>query len=160
ESLQVIRLLWETEGPVDFTGRFYRLHQARLDTEPFDGKFPEIWIAGSGPRMLDLAGRYGDGWWPVGAYTPEEYAAKLAVIRRSADRAGRDPLAIVPAFIITCLIGDDDELAEIVAAPLVKAHVMMIPAADMAERGFEHPLGPDWQGFQDINPAALPRERI
>lgn len=34
EALEVIRLLWESEGPVDFEGRFYRLRHARLDTEP------------------------------------------------------------------------------------------------------------------------------
>ncbi len=64
ESLKVIRLLWESDGPVDFSGRFYKLHHARLDTEPFEGRNPGIWIGGSGPRVLDIAGRYADGWWP------------------------------------------------------------------------------------------------
>lgn len=41
ESLQVIRLLWETDGPVSFTGQFYKLHHARLDTEPFGGRYPK-----------------------------------------------------------------------------------------------------------------------
>ena len=40
EALQVIRLLWDSDGPVDFDGRFYRLHHARLDTEPYDGPLP------------------------------------------------------------------------------------------------------------------------
>lgn len=160
ESLQVIRLLWESEGPVDFDGRFYQLRHARLDTEPFEGRFPEIWIAANGPRMLELAGRYANGWWPVGAYSPEDYAGKLQLLRRSAECAGRDPMAIVPAFIQTCLIGDDAELAEILEAPLIKAHVLMIPAELMAEHGFEHPLGASWRGYQDIVPGVLPRERI
>jgi phthiodiolone/phenolphthiodiolone dimycocerosates ketoreductase len=61
EALKVIRLLWDSDGPVDFEGRFYQLHHARLDTEPYQGHFPEIWIGASGKRMLDLAGRYADG---------------------------------------------------------------------------------------------------
>ena len=69
EALKVIRLLWETDGPVDFTGKFYHLHHARLDTEPYGGKFPKIWIGGSGPRMLAIAGREADGWWPVGSFS-------------------------------------------------------------------------------------------
>ena len=77
EALKVIRLLWDSEGPVDFDGQFYRLHHARLDTEPYEGKPPRIWIGGRGPRMLDIAGRYADGWWPTGAWTPEDYAEKL-----------------------------------------------------------------------------------
>ena len=56
-------------------------------------------------------------------------------LRRQADararrsrRAGRDPDAIVPAIMLTCFIGDDDELAEILEAPLVKAFALQIPA--------------------------------
>lgn len=160
ESLRVIRLLWESEGPVDFSGEFYQLRHARLDTEPFEGRFPKIWIGASGPRMLDITGRFADGWWPAGAYTPEDYAEKLQVIRTAAERAGRDPLAIVPAFIQVCLIGDDAELAKVLEAPLVKAMIMQVPASVLAERGFDHPLGPQWRGFQDIHPETMTYERI
>jgi phthiodiolone/phenolphthiodiolone dimycocerosates ketoreductase len=160
ESLRVIRLLWESEGPVDFTGQFYHLHHARLDTEPFNGRYPKIWIGASGPRMLEITGRFADGWWPAGAYSPEEYADKLQTVRNSAERAGRDPMAIVPAFIQTCLIGDDAELAKILDAPLVKALIMQISAEILAARGFKHPLGENWRGYQDIDPRVLNRERI
>src|SRR6202020_2363235 len=42
ESLNVIRLLWESDGPVDFDGQFYRLQHARLDTEPYQDRLPPI----------------------------------------------------------------------------------------------------------------------
>ena len=130
EALKVIRLLWESDGPIDFEGQFYHLHHARMDTEPFEGRFPRIWVGCNGPRMLEITGRYADGWWPAGAWTPEEYASKLQTIRDSAERVGRDPMAIVPASIQTCLIAyDEAELAEILAAPLVKAWVMQ-PSAE------------------------------
>ena len=161
EALKVIKLLWESDGPIDFEGQFYHLHHARMDTEPFEGRFPRIWVGCNGPRMLEITGRYADGWWPAGAWTPEEYASKLQTIRDSAERAGRDPMAIVPASIQTCLIAHDDaELAEILAAPLVKAWVMQPSAEALRQFGFEHPLGENWRGYQDINPAVLPRERI
>jgi len=161
EALKVIRMLWESEEPVNFDGQFYHLHHARMDTEPFQGAYPKIWVGCNGPRMLDITGRYADGWWPAGAWTPEEYAGKLKTIRSAAERAGRDPLAIVPACIQTCLIAyDDAELAEMLNAPLVKAWVLQPSAEALRKFGFEHPLGPDWRGYQDINPAVLPRERI
>ena len=161
EALKVIKLLWESDGPIDFEGQFYHLHHARMDTEPFEGRFPRIWVGCVGPRMLEITGRYADGWWPAGAWTPEEYASKLQIIRDSAERAGRDPMAIVPANIQTCLIAyDDAELAEILDAPLIKAWVMQPSAQALREFGFEHPLGESWRGYQDINPAVLPRERI
>lgn len=160
EALKVIRLLWESDGLVDFSGQFYQLHHARMDTEPFEGRFPKIWIGASGPRMLDITGRYADGWWPAGAWSPDEYAAKLKIVRNAAEKAGRDPFAIEPAFVQFCLIGDDQELAQILDAPLVKALVMQIPADVLRERGFEHPLGESWRGMQDIDPGVLTRERI
>lgn len=161
EALEVIRLLWESEGPVDFEGRFYRLRHARLDTEPYDGRFPQIWIGGSGPRTLDIVGHYADGWWPTGAWTPEDYAEKLAAVQLSAERAGRDPAAITPCFIQVCLVGRDDAaLAEILRAPLVKSFLLQVSADVLGKAGFEHPMGENWRGYQDIDPTVLTRERI
>lgn len=161
EALHVIRLLWESDGPVDFSGSFYKLHQARLDTEPYAGRFPEIWVAGSGPRLLDIAGRYADGWWPAGAWTSEQYADQLAAVRTSADRTGRDPMAITPCLIQICILAEDDTaLSDIVQAPLVKALLLQLSAETLHSFGHEHPMGAQWRGFQDIDPATLTRERI
>ena len=161
EALQVIRLLWDSEGPVDFEGRFFTLRHARLDTEPYGGKQPPIWIGASGPRSLEITGRYADGWWPTGAWTPQDYADKLAVVRDSADRAGRDPMAITPCYIQVCFMGRDEAaLAEILEAPLVKSCLLQVSAPMLQTLGFQHPIGEDWQGFHDIDPATLTRERI
>jgi len=161
EALEVIRLLWDSDGPVDFDGQFYHLHHARLDTEPYQGKNPEIWIGGSGPRTLEIVGRYADGWWPTGAWNPDDYAEKLTAVRASAERAGRDPMAITPCYIQVCLIGRDDAaLAGILEAPLVKAFLLQVSAELLGSLGYEHPMGEDWRGYQDIDPATLTRERI
>lgn len=160
ESLKVIKLLWESGGPVDFDGEFYHLHHARMDAELYDGKCPPIWIGAAGPRMLGITGRYADGWWPAGAYTPEDYAAKLKVVRDSADQAGRDPLAIVPAIAQICLIGDEDELAEMLDAPLVKSILLMLTADDLRRFGYVHPMGTEWRGIMDFDPGVLTREAI
>jgi phthiodiolone/phenolphthiodiolone dimycocerosates ketoreductase len=160
ESLKVIRLLWDTDGPVDFEGEFYHLHHARLDTEFYDGKPPPIWLGAGGPRSLTIAGRYADGWWPSGGNSPEEFADKLKVVRESAERAGRDPMAIVPAKNQICLIGDEGEIEEILRAPMVKSIILMFAAVDLRKYGYEHPLGPDWRGILDFNPATLTRERV
>lgn len=160
EAIKVIKLLWESDGPVDFDGQFYHLDHARLDTELYNGKCPPIWIGCAGPRMLDLTGRYADGWWPNGAYTPEDYATKLGVVREAAERAGRDPLAIVPGVTQICLIGDDDEIAEMLDAPLVKAIILMITADDLARFGYRHPMGPHWRGVMDFDPVKLSRDKM
>jgi alkanesulfonate monooxygenase SsuD/methylene tetrahydromethanopterin reductase-like flavin-dependent oxidoreductase (luciferase family) len=43
---------------------------ALFDLPPYKGKWPEIWIAAHGPRMLRAVGRYGDGFFPAFAQTP------------------------------------------------------------------------------------------
>jgi phthiodiolone/phenolphthiodiolone dimycocerosates ketoreductase len=160
EAIKIIRLLWESDGPVDFEGRFFKLHHARLDTEPFERRFPPIWVGASGPRMLNITGRYADGWWPAGGVTPEDYAAKLKVIRAAAESVGRDPLAVTPAHFLQCLVGDDAELAEMIQSPLLKSFILQVPSSLMRQHGYKHPLGEDWRGFFDINPAILTRERM
>jgi phthiodiolone/phenolphthiodiolone dimycocerosates ketoreductase len=69
-------------------------------------------------------------------------------------------MAIEPAFVMTALIGEDSEIAEILEAPLVKSLVLQIPANVMAKHGFKHPMGDDWRGIHDIDPGKLPREKI
>jgi phthiodiolone/phenolphthiodiolone dimycocerosates ketoreductase len=111
--------------------------------------------------MLDIAGRYADGWWPAGDYSPEDYAAKLKLLRESADRAGRDPMAIVPCFILFSLVAaDDKELAEILEAPLVKAIILQVDARELTKRGLKHPISDEWRGIQDLDPGKLTREAI
>lgn len=160
EAIEVIKLLWHSEGPVDFEGNFFQLEHARLDTEFYGGRPPPIWIGANGPRMLGITGRHADGWWPFGMYTPEIYAEKLRFIREAAERANRDPLSIMPGLSQICLIGDDDEIEDMLQAPLVKIMVLTVPADNVRAFGHEHPMGPDWRGLMDFNPVNLPREKI
>ena len=48
ESIRVINLLWDSDGPVDSEGDFYRLEHARLDTEAYDGRVRPDWIGAAG----------------------------------------------------------------------------------------------------------------
>jgi phthiodiolone/phenolphthiodiolone dimycocerosates ketoreductase len=44
--------------------------------------------------------------------------------------------------------------------PLVKSILLMISAEDLLKFGHQHPMGPAWRGYQDIDPGVLTRERI
>ena len=160
EAIEVIKLLWHSDGPVDFEGHFFKLEHARLDTEFYEGKPPPIWIGANGPRMLGLTGRHADGWWPFGMLTPEGYVAKVRQIGEAAERFGRDPRAITPGLSQICLIGQEDEVAEMLSAPLVKSLVLAVTAENLRTFGHEHPMGPAWRGAMDFNPVTLSRERI
>ena len=120
EAIEVIRLLWASDGPVRFEGDFFRLEDAVLGLRPYADAPPPIWLASHGPRMLALCGRSADGWMPTNI-GPEDYAAKLDVIRESAELAGRDPASITPSMLAYVLCAPDEETLERLAAePLVR----------------------------------------
>ena len=160
EALRLIRLLWNTDGPIDFAGQYFTLEHARLDTDLHRTGPPPIWIGANGPRMLRLVGELGDGWWPTGSAGPETYARQLACIREAAEQAGRDPQAITPAKMVVCLIGEPEELNAILRRPLVKSLVLQLTADALAAAGHRHPMGEHWRGIQDIDPRALTRDRL
>ena len=160
EAIQVIKLLWHSDGPVDFDGQFYKLEHARMDTEFYEGKAPPIWTGCVGPRMLGITGREADGWWPAGVYTPEDYAAKLKTILDHGDAAGRDMSHFVPALTQICLIGDEEEVAEMLQQPMVKSIILMQTARDLEQFGYKHPMGDSWRGIHDFDPVRLSREKI
>ena len=59
EAMATIRAPWDSGGElVCRDSPFFPLHNAVFDLPPYRGKWPEIWIAAHGPRMLKAAGRY------------------------------------------------------------------------------------------------------
>jgi alkanesulfonate monooxygenase SsuD/methylene tetrahydromethanopterin reductase-like flavin-dependent oxidoreductase (luciferase family) len=77
---------------------------------PLAGR-PEVWVGGTGPSALALAGRLGDAWNGWGR-TPEELAAGLAEVRRAAEGAGRDPAAVAATWGGQVLVAADSREAE------------------------------------------------
>lgn len=153
EALHIIRLLWDSKGPVDFDGGFWKLRRAVMDLEPHGGVFPPIYVAAHGPKMLDITGRYGDGWLPAYPMDPSEYKEKLALIHKSADKAGRDPQSIVAAYWMYAIVAESHEAAhQILASPLAGALALVASSAQWERGGRQHPLGAGFQGLSDYVP--------
>ena len=92
EGIQVCRLLW-TEDHADFEGRYYRLAGGYYNPKPVQRPHPPVWVGAGGDRLtLPVAGRQADVWHGFGP--PAELARKRDIVRRAAEAAGRDPLAI------------------------------------------------------------------
>ena len=58
EAVEIIRTLWKGEN-TDHHGQYYTVENARIYTLP--DQPPPIYVAASGPRAAELAGRIGDG---------------------------------------------------------------------------------------------------
>src|SRR5215475_6032703 len=151
EAMATIRALWDSNGElVSRDSPFFPLHRATFALPPYKGKWPPIWIAAHGPRMIRAAGRYADGWFP-GTTRATDYGEQLNDLRAAASNAGRDPMSITPAGIRFILTGRaQNEIDEILDSKLVRLFALNAPAKDWAMYGAEHPLGPDFAGVQDL----------
>jgi phthiodiolone/phenolphthiodiolone dimycocerosates ketoreductase len=124
-----------------------------------DGLPPQIWLAAHGPRMLDLCGRFADGWVPA-ALSPEQYTASYQRICAAAEDAGR-PRPTASMFPLT-VFGESREHveAQLEAQPLGRLVTLFASAEMWRRHGVEHPMGPDCRGYPDAVPHSLSPDEL
>ena len=82
-----MELLWETDEPVDFDGKFYNLENAFLQIKPYERNKIPFYMATHTPKGLQLTGEKGDGWLPIDL-NPDLYSSYLGEIKAAADNVG------------------------------------------------------------------------
>lgn len=123
EALATIRALWDSKGElVNRDSPFFPLRDAMFDLPPHRGRWPEIWVAAHGPRMLRATGRYGDAWFPgfahYGAAHPmgagfsgmQDHSAFTLDEETILEKSARVPLDVVKGMMLTGTV--DDVLAQ------------------------------------------------
>ena len=111
EALQVVRAMW-SEPKANFDGRYYQIKDAFCAPKPVQKPHPPIWVGGNGPRIIELAARYGDGVNFTSASTPEIYAARLETLRDACGRVGRDYDTVRLSNFNGIVIGADEGKVE------------------------------------------------
>src|SRR5216683_3403878 len=91
-----------TGGIVNFEGETFNLRDAQLARRPVRKDVP-IYIAGIGPRVLELGGEVADGVFLIFP-TERSIQSTLNHVREGAERANRDPTQVdVVAYVFTCV---------------------------------------------------------
>ncbi len=157
EALATIRALWHSKGAlVNRDSEYFPLRNAVFDLPPYRGRWPEIWVAAHGPRMLRIAGRHADAWFPAFIYRPKDYARALESVRAAASDAGRDPSTVTPSAMLAVVTGrTESDVAEALDSEATKVYGLTGSAEVWARHGVEHPMGSDFTGAQDIQPQTL-----
>jgi phthiodiolone/phenolphthiodiolone dimycocerosates ketoreductase len=157
EAVATIRALWDSHGElVSRESPYFPLRNAVFDLPPYRGTWPQIWIAAHGPRMLRVAGRYADAWYPQAVLSPSDYARGLETVRTAASDARRDPMAITPAAGLFVITGRSrTQVDEALNSDIAKAFALSIPAQMWAVHGAQHPFGADFAGAQDLIPQTI-----
>jgi phthiodiolone/phenolphthiodiolone dimycocerosates ketoreductase len=162
EAIATIRALWNSCGePISRESPYFPLRNAVFDLPPYRGKWPEIWIAANGPRMLRATGRYADAWLPAPFSRPKDYASGLEAVQTAASNAGRDPSSITPALVMHVVTGRSrDDVEQTLNSDAIKAFALYFPDQMWANHGVQHPLGHDFAGAQDLIPQTLDEQTV
>ncbi len=108
ESVRVMTALFQG-GPVVFEGQRFRLYGAYNHPKPAQPNGPPIWIGGKGgDRLLRLVTRHAAGWNLVWRGTPEAHRERVQVLRRQAEREGRDPDTVRLSVGLYTLVGENE----------------------------------------------------
>lgn len=147
DQLRLFREFWERDEPVDFEGNHWTMRRAWLGRARVAR--PEVWALGGGPRLLDLATTYADGFAaiiPCVADTPERFARTVAALKEDLERKGRDPEAFgFGLWFMNALHEDREVIARAFDGELMKwmaATFGRLDQADWRRVGLE-PIYPD-----------------
>ena len=159
EGLEVVRLLWESDGLVDYDGEFFPMRDAALGLSPLvPGRYPAIWVTANGPRTRRITGRLADGWLPL-YNSPDEYAARRDEICAAAQAAGRDLDDFTFSMLVFVLLADKEGEAEARLSHPALDFCMMAQGRELFEaRGYEFPLLHRFNNMVDMLPTDLSRE--
>ena len=114
EAVELIKMLFTADGPVDYNGQYYKLKKAYFSPPCTQKPHLPIMVGGNGEkRTLRTLARFGDianidinkpG-------SPEMFKHKLEVIERHCEEFGRDPSEIKKTMVIPLRVENDEEKA-------------------------------------------------
>ncbi len=108
EGMEVVTRLLQSDEPVTFEGRYYRLHGATLLPRPQRPGGPRILVGGNGVRRtLSYVVQFAQEWNCV-ALPPQEFASLNRRLSQMLGEAGRPPESVRRSMMTGCVFGKDD----------------------------------------------------
>jgi probable F420-dependent oxidoreductase len=126
EQLAVLRALWDDRPQgVSHHGEYFQFENVVCNPKPVAGKYFPVYIGGHSKAAARRAGRFGDGFQPLGV-TGAQLDGLLALMRDEAAAAGRDP-ADIEVSLGHSVTKVDPERAERLAAHGADRLVLAMP---------------------------------
>ena len=128
EQILAMKEIWTKEEP-EYHGEFVNFDKMWSYPKPVQKPNPPIIMGGDGATTFDRVVEYCDGWMPVVSRMPQSpsLGEKIAMLKRQAEEAGRDPESIsISTFAAP---RDADELSRLEAAGVERA-VFQLPSVD------------------------------
>jgi coenzyme F420-dependent oxidoreductase len=115
ETVEIVKGVLSGEE-VAYGGEYFELEGFRLRCEPPDPA-PPVDTAGMGPKAVELAGRFADGWHAL-LFTRDGLEDRVEDFDRGSEMGGRDRSQQRVTLSLTCCVDDDPAVAK----RLVKQH--------------------------------------
>ena len=95
ERVLAMKEIWTKDEP-EFHGEFVDFDKMWAWPKPVQQPHPPVIMGGDGPTTFDRVIEYADGWMPIGGRASQgpSLPEKIALLRRQAEEAGRDPASI------------------------------------------------------------------
>ena len=164
ETVEIVKAVFSGEE-VEYDGEYFDLEGFRLRCDPPD-PVPPVETAGMGPKAVELAGRFADGWHAL-MLTRDGLRDRLEDFERGSDLGDRDRSGQRVNLSLTCCALEDEEAAK----RLVKQHVVFYLGGmgtfyrdNLARQGHEdvaHAVYDNWQdGDREAAMGALPDDLL
>ncbi|MFB6142702.1 MAG: TIGR04024 family LLM class F420-dependent oxidoreductase [Halorientalis sp.] len=155
ETIDVVHEVYEG-GEVTYDGEIFDLGGLS-----YEGSVPEspppVDVAALGPKAVELAGRFADGWVPQ-LFTREALADRMDDLRRGADLGDRDPADLRVSPLVRCFASEDAETAR----STVRQMVAFLVGAygpfygdSLAEQGYPDVVAEIREAWEDRDTAAM-----
>ncbi|WP_267640109.1 TIGR04024 family LLM class F420-dependent oxidoreductase [Haloarchaeobius amylolyticus] len=147
EYVDIIKMVLAGEE-LDYNGEYFNVSGFRLRCDPPEPA-PDVDVAGMGPKAVELAGRFADGWHAI-LFTPETMRDRLEDFERGGEMGDRDRSEQQCTLSLTCCALEDGEEAR----ELTRQHSAFYVGAmgtyyrdSLARQGYEdeaHAIAANW----------------
>jgi phthiodiolone/phenolphthiodiolone dimycocerosates ketoreductase len=166
DHLRLFHALWDSQDrPLDFEGNHWKMKNAWIGKAR--GKRPQIWALGGGPKLLDMATSYADGFStvvPNVSPSPEAWHKLVKSMKESLERKGRDPEAFhFDIWLVSLIHEDRDVIERALDNPIMRwmaACWGRLNQRDWAAEGVEPAFPLDWHYAMKLLPQEFTDEQI
>jgi len=154
ETIKILEELWK-HPKVTYHGDFWEIKGYSLGLKPLQKPHPPIWIGASGPRMLKITARHGNGCFGP-QLIPEHYRKWRNKLRNITKEVGRSPDEIIPAHLPFTSISHDHDIALKWLEPHVKWFLVWAsqpPSPLLQVLGYKE----KWREAEDVPKEAVER---
>lgn len=165
DIFQIVRKMLASDGLISHEGNHWTYQDAWIGAH--FPKVPELWALGGGPKLIDIATSYADGFMsmvPSAFWSPDQWGTQVAEIRAQLEAKDRDPEDFTCGFWPFVLAYEtEDQRERLFSSPIVKwmtAVFGRLHHGDWTDEGIDLIFPEDWHYALRMLPHAMSQAEV